>query len=103
MHRRITISPRGEVGGDLDAVASLVEGSDLMLVVGTSALVVPASLFPGEGVARGGSLVETHVEPTPLTEHGLGPNGFFVQGPVGTTLPMLVSAVGAQVARGGGV
>jgi NAD-dependent deacetylase len=87
---------------DLDAIAALVADSDLMLVVGTSAQVVPASLFPGEVVARGGSLVEANLEPTQLTEHGLGPNGFFLQGPVGTTLPMLVSAVAAQVARGGG-
>jgi len=44
-----------------------VERSDLMLVVGTSALVVPASLMPRLAARNGARVVEINPEPTGLT------------------------------------
>ncbi len=85
----------------LEAISALVRRSELMLVAGTSCEVAPASLLPEEVLARRGSIVEMNLEPTQLTEGGLGPSGFFVQGPVGTTLPLLAAAVLEQGAAGG--
>ncbi|MBW1712636.1 MAG: NAD-dependent deacylase [Deltaproteobacteria bacterium] len=48
------------------AVAKVQE-ADLMLVIGTSALVVPASLMPGLAVRCGATVIEINQEPTGLT------------------------------------
>jgi NAD-dependent deacetylase len=85
----------------LEAISALVRRSELMLVAGTSCEVAPASLLPEEVLARRGSIVELNLEPTQLTAGGLGPSGFFVQGPLGTTLPLLAAAVLEQGAAGG--
>ena len=74
---------------DLDAAHRLIDGSRLLLVVGTSAEVAPASQLPRSVLARGGSLIEFNLEPTQLTRSGLGPRGAFIQGPVGATLPLV--------------
>ena len=86
---------------NLDLIWALVRETDLMLVAGTSGEVAPASLLPEQVLSRGGSLVEMNLEPTELTDRGLGPCGCFVQGSLGTTLPLLASAVRARVAAGG--
>ncbi len=83
----------GEDVRDLDAATELLAGCDLLLVVGTSAEVVPAAWLPGEVLDRGGSLIEFNLEPTRLTRAGLGPRGAFVEGPVATTLPLVASRV----------
>jgi NAD-dependent deacetylase len=74
----------------LDAVHALIEGCDLMLVIGTSAQVAPASLLPDQVVSRGGSVLEVNLEKTELTRGGLGPEGFLLLGPAGAVLPPLV-------------
>jgi len=77
----------------LDEIRALLADCRVLIVAGTSAEVVPASLIPGEVLARGGSVIEMNLEPTALTRGGLGPRGAFVRGPVGTTLPALVAAL----------
>jgi len=86
---------------DLGAISALVRTCDLMLVAGTSVEVAPASLLPEDVLARRGSLVEMNLEPTAITERGLGPDGYFIQGPLGTTLPMLAAALRARAGAGG--
>jgi NAD-dependent deacetylase len=78
---------------DLGAIQELVGEARLLLLVGTSAEVVPASLLPGQVLARGGSVLEFNLSPTQLTHAGLGPRGAFVQGSVGTTLPAVTGPV----------
>jgi len=73
---------------DLLPIHDLVADCDVMLVVGTSAEVSPASLLPSHVRSRGGTLLEFNLQPTGLTRRGLGPDGVFVQGPVGKTLPL---------------
>ncbi len=85
----------------LDAIADLVRRSEMMIVAGTSCEVAPASLLPEAVLGRDGSVVEMNLGPTPLTVTGLGRNGFFVQGPLGTTLPLLAARVLARSAAGG--
>ncbi len=85
----------------LEAISALVRRSGLMIVAGTSCEVAPASLLPEEILARKGSIVEMNLRPTQLTEGGLGPDGFFVEGPLGVTLPRLAAAVLDQAAPGG--
>ncbi len=43
------------------------EGCDVMLVVGTSAQVIPAADLPHVAKARGATVIEVNPEPTPLT------------------------------------
>jgi len=45
-----------------------VERSDCMLLVGTSATVMPAAMFPENVEARGGILIEINPEPTVLSD-----------------------------------
>jgi NAD-dependent deacetylase len=75
---------------DMEAVAELLSGCDLLLVIGTSAQVVPASDLPARVRALGGSILEFNLEPTELTASGLGRSGTFVPGRVGQTLPLVV-------------
>ncbi len=77
----------------LAEIADLLAGCSLLLVAGTSAEVVPASLIPRQVLARGGSVVDLNLEATALTGWGLGPDGAWLQGPVGTTLPALARLV----------
>jgi NAD-dependent deacetylase len=44
-----------------------VESCDVMLVIGTSALVQPAASLPMIAKARGAYVVEVNLEPTPLS------------------------------------
>ncbi len=80
----------------MDAAVRLLAGCDVLMVVGTSAQVAPASLLPGSVLASGGSIVEFNLEPTDLTAIGLGPRGAFVRGPVGVTLPAVARAVAVE-------
>lgn len=83
----------GEDVRDLDAASELIAGCEILLVVGTSAEVVPAAWLPGDVLDRGGSVIEFNLEPTRLTRAGLGPKGAFVEGPAATTLPLVASRV----------
>jgi NAD-dependent deacetylase len=48
---------------------SLVRECDMLLVVGTSAVVYPAATLPEVAVARGIGVIEINPEPTPFTPH----------------------------------
>jgi NAD-dependent deacetylase len=63
---------------------------DLMLVVGTSALVQPAASLPLVSLRAGATLVEINPQETPLT-HVVD---FSLRGPAGDVLPALLDACG---------
>ncbi|MCZ6600850.1 MAG: RNA polymerase subunit sigma, partial [Acidobacteria bacterium] len=67
---------------------------DLLLVIGTSAQVAPAASLPGMVRSAGGSLLEFNLEPTDLTQAGLGENGLLVRGPAAETLPQVLTHLG---------
>jgi NAD-dependent SIR2 family protein deacetylase len=74
------------------AIDRLLRDTDLLLVIGTSAQVTPASLFPDGIRARGGKVIEFNLEATTLTPT-LRRDGAFVQGPAGLTLPGIAERV----------
>ena len=80
----------GEPIREVAQARTLVDGCRTMLVIGTSAEVVPACLYPDRVLRAGGSIIEFNTEPTERTRGGLGPDGVLVQGPVGRTLPLLL-------------
>jgi NAD-dependent deacetylase len=80
----------GEAVRGYDGIADLAEGADVILVVGTSATVHPASQLPRLVSDRGGTVVEFNVEPTELTGTA---TDCLVRGPAGTTLPAFAEAV----------
>ncbi|MEW6280265.1 MAG: NAD-dependent deacylase [Candidatus Eremiobacterota bacterium] len=59
---------------------------DVLLAVGTSALVAPANMLPLLARSAGGTVIEVNLEPTPLTAQA----DFFLKGPAGEVLPELV-------------
>ena len=63
---------------------------DVVLVVGTSAVVYPAAGIPTTAKQSGAKIVEINMEPTPLT--GLI-SDYLIQGSAGTILPMIVEEV----------
>jgi NAD-dependent deacetylase len=75
--------------GALAESLALVAQSDVILVVGTSATVAPASMLPGRVQASGGSIVEMNVGGTDLSRHA----DVVVAGDVSVTLPELVDAI----------
>ncbi len=80
----------GEPVREAAMARTLMERCGTMLVIGTSAEVVPACLYPEEVLQSGGSILEFNVEATVRTHSGLGPNGVLVQGPVGRMLPLFL-------------
>ena len=66
---------------------------DLMLVIGTSAQVVPASVLPVVAKKRGAAIIEMNVERTYLSEHLAD---LSVLGSVGLTLPKVAEQVLAE-------
>ena len=66
------------------------EKADVMLVVGTSALVHPAAMIPAVVTAHGGKVIEINPDETPLTQ------SVDVRWPAtaGEALPALVRALG---------
>jgi NAD-dependent deacetylase len=77
----------GELVRGLPEIDALLEGCDLMLVVGTSALVFPASQLPEWAASRGGRIAEFNLSATALDAD------FSVLGPAGRTLPHLARDV----------
>jgi NAD-dependent deacetylase len=67
----------GEAVRGMEEIDGLLEGCDLLLVIGTSAQVYPAAGLPARVKEQGGLLYEFNVEPTALTrgETGGGPYG----------------------------
>ena len=66
---------------------ALVDGADLILVIGTSCEVYPAADLPGQVRQQGGRIVEINLEPA---QH-LGPD-LLLQGRFGQVVPALVAA-----------
>jgi len=62
----------------------------VMLVVGTSAMVYPASQIPEVAKNSGALIIEVNVRPTPLTA---GVTDIFLEGTAATVLPRLLAAV----------
>jgi NAD-dependent deacetylase len=64
--------------------------ADLVLVIGTSAVVYPASGIPSTARRHGAKIVEINLEETELTRHA---TDYFIKGVFGETLPRIVTAV----------
>jgi NAD-dependent deacetylase len=63
------------------------EAADVVLVVGTSAVVYPAAGIPRIAKSRGAVIIEFNLEETELTD---GDTDIFIQGSAGQTLPELI-------------
>jgi len=66
---------------------------DLVLVIGTSALVYPAAGIPPLARQNGAKVVEINMEPTPLTGFV---SDYLIQGSAGTILPQIVEEIRKQ-------
>ncbi len=77
----------------LDMARQALLRAQVMLVVGTSALVQPAASFALWARRAGAQLAEINPEPTPLTPHC----DFVLEGKSGEILPRLVQALGQKV------
>ncbi len=73
----------------LGPIREILAGCDVLLVVGTSAEVTPASHFPVDVGLRGGRIIEMNIEPTRL-QRGATWEGAIVEGPASITVPHLV-------------
>ena len=62
--------------------------ADLVLVIGTSAVVFPASSIPSTARDRGARVVEINLEETPLTGRV---SDYIIQAPAGEALPQVVA------------
>ncbi|MGQ9508818.1 MAG: SIR2 family NAD-dependent protein deacylase [Thermodesulfobacteriota bacterium] len=63
---------------------------DLILVIGTSAVVYPAASIPFMAKERGATVIEINMEPTPLTYQI---SNYLIQGPAGKIIPKIVEEV----------
>lgn len=82
-------------GEDIPRYAQLecnawVQQCDVVLVVGTSAMVYPAADIPYAAKERGARIIECNIAPTDFTETI---TDYFIQGPAGQTLPRLLGAI----------
>ncbi len=83
----------GEPVREAALAQTLMAGCRTMFVIGTSAEVAPACLYPDGVLRAGGSVLEFNLEPTERTRSGLGPDGVLIEGPVGRTLPLFLDHV----------
>ena len=67
---------------------------DVVLVVGTSAVVYPAAGIPTTAKQSGATIVEINMEPTPLTGFI---SDYLIQGPAGIILPRIVEEIKKQI------
>lgn len=74
--------------GAMEAAIDSIRSADLVLTVGTSAMVQPAASLPLEAVERNVPVVEINPEPTPFTPVA----DWSLRGPAGEVLPRLVQA-----------
>ncbi len=79
----------GELVRDLQRIEQLLDQTDLLLVIGTSAQVYPVASFPYTVRSNGGRIYEFNTEETGLTPTA----DFFVRGKAGTTVAAFVHAV----------
>lgn len=80
----------------MDEIQALIRNCDVLLVVGTSAEVAPASLLPSQVHRTGGVVLEFNLGPTQLTAELGGRRSRLVRGPAGLTLPRLANGVRAR-------
>jgi NAD-dependent deacetylase len=73
----------------LDDAAAAIERADVVLVVGTSAVVYPVAGLPQHAKRRGARVIEVNVEDTPLTAHA----DAVLRGPAGEILPAVARAL----------
>ena len=66
---------------------------DLVLVIGTSAIVYPAAGIPTLAKEKGAKVVEINMEPTPLTGFV---SDYLIQGSAGIILPQIVAEIRRQ-------
>jgi len=78
----------------------LAQGVSVLLVVGTSATVAPASYIPMVARKTGAAIVEINIENTVLSE---GFADYTLLGKAGETLPILIEAVEAVLDKKGGL
>lgn len=78
---------------DAGEIASLLDGCDLLLLVGTSAEVWPASSIPERAIERGVDVLEFNVRETRLSAAIRSRGGILVRGRVTETLPRVAAAV----------
>lgn len=76
--------------GVLSSAGEELESCDLCLVVGTSSVVYPAAMFAPQVASRGVPVAEFNMESTPATSR-LGHQGYFFEGPCGTSLPLALA------------
>lgn len=69
----------------LDRAYELSRACQVMLVIGTSAIVQPAASLPLAASRAGAKIIEINLEPTPLTPHA----DYFIPGKAGEVLPAL--------------
>lgn len=66
------------------------QSCEVMLVIGTSAVVYPAAAMPGVAKEAGAQVIEINPEPTDLT----GPlSDFIIQDKAGTIMPQIIAAI----------
>jgi NAD-dependent deacetylase len=75
--------------GDLSRAYALIEECDLLLVVGTSAVVQPVASFPFMAKQAGALVIEINKDPTPLSSSA----DESLQGKAGEILPTLLKKV----------
>lgn len=78
--------------GALSAALQAAQRCDLMLVVGTSAVVQPAASLPLLAIEHGATVAEVNPEDTPLTPYA----DYTLRGTSARTLPALMEAVIAE-------
>jgi NAD-dependent deacetylase len=71
--------------GDIDRATALSRRSNVMFVVGTSAVVHPAAMLPAVAAGSGATIVEINPDPTALTAS----TGFSFRGKAGEILPLI--------------
>jgi NAD-dependent deacetylase len=69
----------------LDRAFGLSTACQVLIAVGTSAIVQPAASFPLAAARSGAKVIEINIEPTPLTSQA----DYFFQGKAGEVLPVL--------------
>jgi NAD-dependent deacetylase len=66
------------------------ESCDVVLVVGTSAIVYPAASIPITAKDRGATVIEINLEPTPLTDQI---SDYLISGAAGEIIPAIVQEI----------
>ena len=84
-------------GGALAAAERAAGECDLLISIGTSAVVYPAAALPETALAAGATVLEVNRDPTPLTELAT----WSLRGPAGELLPALVAAAWPATSGGG--